>query len=127
MRGGRREGAGRPPGSPNALTAMQKRSLSEIACDHTIEALETLVAIMNDGNASAAARISAAIAVLDRGHGRPAQTVAVAPAPSAPDIDLSVLTDEELETVITAFTIIDTAQRRQIGSGAAQASLGVAA
>ena len=102
---------------------MQKRSLSEIARDHTVEAVETLVAIMNDGNASAAARISAAIAVLDRGHGRPAQIVAVAPAPSAPDIDLSVLTDEELEIAHTAFTIIDAAQRRQPGGGAMPARI----
>jgi hypothetical protein len=123
MRGGRREGAGRPPGSPNALTSMQKRSLSDIAGDHTIEAVETLVAIMSDVNVSAAARVSAAIAVLDRGHGRPAQTVAVAPAASAPHIDFSVLTDEELESVHTAITIMDTAQRRQPGGSAMPARI----
>jgi hypothetical protein len=35
----------------------------------------TLLAVMSDGKAPPAARVSAAIAILDRGYGRPAQAV----------------------------------------------------
>lgn len=40
-----------------------------------MEAMETLIAIALDDQAPAAARISAASAILDRGYGKPAITV----------------------------------------------------
>jgi hypothetical protein len=40
---------------------------------HTPAAMKTLVDVMNDADAPAEARISAAIAILDRGWGKPAQ------------------------------------------------------
>ena len=69
-RPGERRG-GRKPGTHNKVTA----ELAELARVHTPEALAALVAIANDPEAPAAARVSAAIAVLDRGHGRPRQAL----------------------------------------------------
>jgi len=69
-RPGERRG-GRKPGTPNKVTA----ELAGLARAHTPEALAALVVIMNDPEAPAAARISAATAVLDRGHGRPRQAL----------------------------------------------------
>ena len=42
---------------------------------HTKEAVASLVSIMGNENAPPAARVSAASAILDRGWGRPAQTI----------------------------------------------------
>jgi hypothetical protein len=70
MRGGRREGAGRPKGSANRATQDQKVRLSDLARQHCSMAILTLVDVMQNGQ-SENARISAAIAVLDRGYGRP--------------------------------------------------------
>lgn len=74
-RGGKRPGAGRRPGQANKLTAEKKRTLTEIARDHTEEAMAVLVGIMNDRKAPAAARASAANSVIDRGWGKPAQSM----------------------------------------------------
>src|SRR4051812_45456212 len=66
MRGGKRPGAGRPQGSINKAT----RELREIAQGYTVEAIETLAHLMRAAE-SEATRLSAANALLDRGHGRP--------------------------------------------------------
>jgi hypothetical protein len=47
----------------------------------TQRAIDTLAATMNDPQAPPAARVSAATAILDRGHGKPTQAVAM----SGPD------------------------------------------
>ena len=65
-------GKGRPRGSPNKATS----ALREIAQAYTVEAVEALAAVMRDASAPHAARVSAATALLDRGHGRPTQPVA---------------------------------------------------
>jgi hypothetical protein len=70
-RGGARPGAGRPKGSPNKATA----GLRDLARKYTDGALETLSTIMDDKNAPAAARVSAANALLDRGYGKPSQVL----------------------------------------------------
>lgn len=69
-RGGPREGAGRPVGSPNRATMDMKARLSELARQHTSTALDTLVDVCENG-LSETARISAATAILDRGFGKP--------------------------------------------------------
>ena len=51
-------------------------SLRELARSHTKQAIETLYSIMTSAGAPEAARISAANSILDRGYGRPAQTIA---------------------------------------------------
>lgn len=66
--GGRRPGAGRLAGSPNKLT----RPLREAADRESEACLETLVHLRDHGE-SEHARLAAATAILDRGHGRPLQ------------------------------------------------------
>jgi hypothetical protein len=60
----------------------QSRRLAEelrdgivLARSHTTDAIETLVAAMNSDSAPWGARIAAANAILDRGWGKPEQTV----------------------------------------------------
>lgn len=73
MHGGKRNNAGRKQGSINKV----KLELREAAREHSQAALETLVGIMNDDEAPHAARISAANSLLDRGHGKPTQSLDV--------------------------------------------------
>lgn len=49
--------------------------IRSLARSHTPEAMKTLVEIMKDKEVNAAARVSAAQALLDRGWGKAAQTV----------------------------------------------------
>jgi hypothetical protein len=71
MRGGKREGAGRPSGAKNIATAELKLSLSELARAYTEDALSALFEVARYGR-SEQARVSAAIAILDRAYGKPA-------------------------------------------------------
>ncbi len=63
---------GRKPGSLNKITADVKQA----AQAYTSEAVEALASIMR-ASESDAARVAAANAILDRGHGRPKQSVEV--------------------------------------------------
>lgn len=74
-RGGKREGAGRKPGSPSRLTTENGVPLSDLARQHTPMAISTLVEIASNKALSPAARVTAATALLDRAHGRPVQSV----------------------------------------------------
>ncbi len=65
--GGKRAGAGRPKGVPNKATA----SIRDAAREYTESALLTLADVMTDEEQPAAARVSAANALLDRGFGKP--------------------------------------------------------
>ena len=62
--------SGNPGGRPREL-----RDVTELARSHSPKAIETLVVIVNDETAPPAARIAASNAILDRGHGKPAQTL----------------------------------------------------
>lgn len=75
-RGGKRTGAGRPAGAENRATAETKRALSDLAAGHADAAIGALVHIAQHGQ-SESARVSAAVAILDRGFGRPRQAVEV--------------------------------------------------
>ena len=68
--GGMREGSGRPAGAVNKATSELKFNLSELARQHSNDALDTLVDVMKSGQ-SDTARIAAATAILDRGYGKP--------------------------------------------------------
>jgi hypothetical protein len=59
-----------------------------------MDAINTLASIMKNPKTPAAARISAAQAILDRGYGRPPQGIEVSEQP-----DLSHVSDEDLLTV----------------------------
>jgi len=73
-RGGKRPGAGRKKGVINKTTA----ELKELAGQYTEAAVKTLAEVMNDPDAPAAARITAADRILDRAHGKPRQELEVA-------------------------------------------------
>lgn len=73
-RGGRRPGAGRPKGSAAIATPVMKANLSAMARAHTQRAIEALVYVATSGQ-SESARVAAAIALLDRGYGKPQQAV----------------------------------------------------
>ena len=62
--------SGNPNGRPKVVADVQNA-----AREHSGEAIKTLAQIMCDPKAPAAARISAACALLDRGYGKPLQTV----------------------------------------------------
>jgi hypothetical protein len=69
-RGGRREGAGRKPGVVNQVT----KDIREMAREHAVTALNTLVEIMINGEKTSD-RKDAANSLLDRGFGRPGQHI----------------------------------------------------
>lgn len=72
--GGARPGSGRPKGSKNRATIAHRLTISEAAQSHTDVALQALVDIATRGE-SEAARVSAASHLLDRGYGRPPQSI----------------------------------------------------
>jgi hypothetical protein len=72
--GGARPHAGRKKGSKNKSTIAQGLSLSALAQNYAPEAIEELVRIMQHSD-SDAARMSAANSLLDRGFGKPAQSI----------------------------------------------------
>lgn len=67
--GGKREGAGRPPG-PNGRGAAFKH-LRELARSHTEDAIQTIVNIMHNKSNDAWVRLACAKAILDRAFGKP--------------------------------------------------------
>lgn len=71
--GGKRPGAGRPKGAHNKATADVKAAAQQ----YTDEALKALAAIMRDSE-SDAAKVAAIKELLDRGHGKPKQSLDVA-------------------------------------------------
>jgi hypothetical protein len=73
------------------------RDVIELARSHTTDAIETLVAAMNSDSAPWGARIAAANAILDRGWGKPEQTV------SANVSVFDQMTDSERKTLLAAL------------------------
>ena len=81
--GGKREGAGRPPGARNKSTLakllgdrlgveiLSQGELSLLARHHAPRAVAALVAIAEDSSAPGHARVSAARVLLETGFGRP--------------------------------------------------------
>ena len=90
--------SGNPGGRPKTPQTIEVRRIilgvREAARELTLDALDTLATIMKDPKAPAAARISAAQALLDRGYGKPAQAIEVSAQP-----DLTHLSVEDLETL----------------------------
>ncbi len=73
MTHGRKTG-GRKDGTPNKATVEQLGSLTELARAHTDVAINALIEVAKKGQSEAAC-VTAAIAILDRGYGRPRQAV----------------------------------------------------
>ena len=62
--------SGNPGGRPKT-----SHGVVEIAQKHTVEAIETLLAVMRNTNASDNSRVAAANSIIDRGHGKPPQYI----------------------------------------------------
>ncbi|MDE2440021.1 MAG: hypothetical protein KGP14_03275 [Betaproteobacteria bacterium] len=73
-KGGKRKGAGRKAGSLARATIEQKSTLEELARAHTDAALNALVRVATTSTSDAAV-VSASSALLDRGYGKPKQSV----------------------------------------------------
>ncbi len=71
--------SGNPGGRPREVG-----ELRALARERTQEALDTLAAVMADPTATAGARVAAACAILDRGHGRPTQMTELSGADGGP-------------------------------------------
>ena len=82
------------PGGRSRVRTKDGRTLGELARDHTEHALQCLIDIMQDSETPAAARVSAANHILDRGWGRAPQSVSIDEPEQA--LDLSSLSDEQL-------------------------------
>lgn len=65
------------PGGRAKVALPDGRTLTEIAREHTPKAVDALVAVLDSMDASDAAKVSAATALLDRGWGRPRQDLGI--------------------------------------------------
>ena len=81
---------GRTKGSRNKVG----RDIRELAQMHTPAAIATLVDVMKDDKAPPAARVMAANALLDRGHGKAPQ--AITPEAQAPKFNLDIVRQQIL-------------------------------
>ncbi len=78
--------SGNPNGRPRAIV-----EVAAAARERTTEAIATLTTIMLDADATASARVSAAVAILERGWGKAPQTIDI-----RRDGEFRNLTDDEL-------------------------------
>ena len=87
--------SGNPSGRPRTILP-DGRSLSDLAKEHTQSAINALVSILDDKRASASARVQAASALLDRGWGRPTQSIetSISQASLADELDAAVRREE---------------------------------
>jgi hypothetical protein len=76
------------------------RSADNLAREHTERAIKTLAAVMDDDIAEDRDRISAANALLDRGHGKPVHAVIQVPLSRQLQNQLAGMSDEALEAAM---------------------------
>ena len=82
--------SGNPGGRPK-----EDPELKELARAKTKEAIQVLASIMKSKKAPAAARVSAACALLDRGYGKPVQMTELS-GPNGGPIETKDLTEKDL-------------------------------
>src|SRR5262249_44533631 len=85
--------SGNPDGRPRGSSAVQLRCLQY--CDEAVDTLRDLMR-ENDGSKSAALRLAAANAIIDRGVGKAAQSVAL-------DLNLTKKLDELTDSELVAL------------------------
>lgn len=91
------------PGGRARIKLADGRTLTQLAREHTEEAVETLVDIMRDDTAPAAARVAAADKILNRGWGQAPQTITIKDDDAQPD--LTSMTDDQLEALEALRTL----------------------
>ena len=67
--------SGNPGGRQKIVDKKMVSDIRELARSHSLEAIETLVSVMQDGKASPGARLTAANSLLDRAWGKPQQSI----------------------------------------------------
>lgn len=87
------------------------REVETLARMHTKKAIDTLVLVMNDSGAPAAARVTASSAILDRGWGRPQQNISI-------DDNHEHMSDDDLARQIEQRLAAIAARAGSAGSGA---------
>lgn len=87
------------PGGRAKVKLADGRTLTDLAREHTVDAVDTLAEIMRDRKQPGSARVAAATQILNRGWGQAPQTITLTEVPVTPD--LSSLTDEQLEALET--------------------------
>lgn len=85
--------SGNPGGRPKLPPELRERAQS-----YSVEAIDTLRALMVDDGQPGSVRVASASAILDRGHGKPVATVDVRPKRSLADYT----TDELLALAMLA-------------------------
>lgn len=65
------------PGGRSKVVLPDGRTLTDLAREHTAKAVDALVDVLESAEASDAAKVSAATALLDRGWGRPKQDLGI--------------------------------------------------
>jgi hypothetical protein len=116
-RGGKRPGAGRKRGTRNRATIEQQATLCELARQRTAVAIAALERIARKGKSEAAV-VSAATALLDRGYGRPAQTMELAGPGGGPIRTMDMAQLAKLDDKELAFLERIAAKLAGSGSGA---------
>jgi Family of unknown function (DUF5681) len=105
--------SGNPHGRPKRPETIEARrvvaDVKAAARELTPVAMDTLEKAMRDQKAPWAAKIAAAIAVLDRGWGKPQQTV------SANVSILDQMTDDEQKALLAALAALRTAEEDKPG------------
>ncbi len=73
-----------------------KAEIRSLARSHTEAAIKVLAGVMNQKKTPPAARVSAAVALLDRGWGKPTQMIAGDPEREPNELEVTRLDDREL-------------------------------
>jgi HEAT repeat protein len=94
-RGWKKGQSGNPGGRPRVLADVQ-----DLARQRSAEAIDTLTEIMHNEKAPPAARVAAAGALLDRGYGKPTQTISQTLA----KVDPATMSDEELAAIASGVS-----------------------
>ena len=108
--------SGNPGGRPRQPQTIAARRIvadvKELAREYASEAISTLKIMMLDTKTPPAARLGAAIALLDRGYGKPRQEVSVDAS-----YDLTKLSLEDLETLERILAPVAPIEHSQGGEG----------
>src|SRR5277367_854047 len=70
--------SGNPGGRPKGVSKVVVADIRALAKTYGEDAIEALVSVMGNAKTPPAARVAAAIAVLDRGFGKPSQRMDIA-------------------------------------------------
>ena len=83
------------------MTPVGLKYVREAAREHTLEAIETLVNVMLDPKENGSARVSAANSLLDRGFGKPSQSLELGLTRRS----LDEMTDDELKAIASGEVV----------------------